>query len=103
MLLGMLLGGVVAKFLFVGSYLNLLPWGLGALIVGWYGKSKKEALCNGAVYGFALSFVFMLVGYSRARSVITVMPFFALLGLFGALCGAILGLLGFFLRRHFNK
>ncbi len=100
---GVVLGFVGSKFLFVGSGLSLAPWALVGLATGIYSKSRKEALIAGAVYGFILSFVFMLSGYNGNRSTFSVLPFFILLGIFGAVCGAILGLIGSILSGKFPK
>jgi hypothetical protein len=98
--LGLVLGWGAAHALFLGWW-TLLPWGLAALALG-YRARKVNALLAGATYGFVLSFVFMLAGYTGAASVISRVPFFALLGLFGALCGCLLAALGTLLapRRH---
>jgi hypothetical protein len=94
-LVGIFLGVIAANFLFVGSALTLIPWGIAALLIGYFSKGRREALLNGAVYGFILSFVFLLVGYTGTEPVITRTPFFALLALFGAACGAILSVVGY--------
>jgi H+/Cl- antiporter ClcA len=56
---------------------------------------KNESIVNGVVYGFVLSFVFLLAEYSGKASLISRVPFFAVLGVFGGVCGLVLGLLGF--------
>lgn len=103
MLIGLMLGIIGSRIFFVGSSISLLPWGIVGLGVGLFSRSKREALFNGASYGFVLTFIFMLSGYSGMRPVFSVMPFFALLGLFGALCGGILGVVGNVLRQFIRK
>jgi hypothetical protein len=90
--LGLLLGWAASHALFLGGW-TLLPWGAAALGLGYW-LGKRGAMLAGALYGFALSFVFMLAGYTGAAPVATRVPFFALLGLFGAICGLVLALLG---------
>lgn len=102
-LLGAFLGGFLAKFLFNGSAWNLLPWGLVGVGIGIFARNKKEALVSGALYGFVLSFLFMVGGYTGAQPLITRFPPFAVLGLVGAVCGAILGVLGSFGRQIIRK
>lgn len=102
-IVGCILGFVASKVLFVGSWLTLIPWGIAGLGIGLYTISKKEALINGAIYGFVLSLVFLISGYNGTRPLMSVLPFFVLLSLFGALSGLILGLIGYFLRRFFRK
>lgn len=95
--LGAVLGFAAAHALFLGSW-TLGPWALGGLALGWW-NGRPGAPLAGALYGFALSFVFMLANYSGTAPVLSRTPFFALLGLFGAGCGAVLTLLGARLRR----
>ena len=90
--LGLLLGWGASHALSLGWW-TLLPWGLAAVALG-YRASRARALIAGAVYGFALCFVFTLAGYGGAAPAISRIPFFTALGLVGALCGLLLALLG---------
>ena len=57
------------------------------------------ALFAGKAYAlFALCFGFMIAGYSGAAPLVTRLPFFALVGVFGAGCGLLLTFLGHLLR-----
>jgi hypothetical protein len=94
---GLILGIVGARYLLVGSWLNLVLWAVAALVLGYWG-TKNESMVNGLTFGFVLSFVFMVAGYSGRASLISRVPFFAVLGVFGGICGLILGLAGFFLK-----
>ena len=102
-LLGAFFGGILAKFLFNGSAWNLIPWGLVGLGTGIFARNKKEALISGAIYGFVLSFLFMVEGYTGAQPLVTRFAPFAVLGLFGGVCGAILGIIGSFGRQIIRK
>jgi len=79
---------------FIGSGLSLIPWAAAGLVVGWLSPDTSRARANGAAFGFALAFTFMAVGYDGAPALVTRLPFFAALGLFGAACGVILTSLG---------
>lgn len=92
--IGVLLGGVVSKYLFVGSFLNLLLWGVVGIAIGWWSELRNLAVRNTGVYGFVLSFVFMAVGYQGSAPILTRIPFFGALGLVGSVCGCVLGLIG---------
>jgi hypothetical protein len=94
---GAALGVIGSRYLFVGSWLILIPWAIAGLAIGYWGP-KRGAMANGAVYGFVLSFIFMQAGYSGSAPAISRVPFFALLGVFGAICGFGLGLVGFWIR-----
>ena len=89
-----MLGVVGSRYLLVGSWLSLVPWAAVGLLLGAW-STRREWAAVGAMYGFVLSFVFMWAGYSGAASVVRRVPFFALLGAFGAVCGVVLGFLGF--------
>jgi hypothetical protein len=92
-LAGSMLGFIGSRVLFVGSWLSLIPWGIVGLAIGYWSQ-KREAMINGGCYGFALAFVFMIAGYAGSASLISRLPFFAILGIFGGFCGLILGLAG---------
>jgi hypothetical protein len=101
-IVGSLLGIIGSRYLFVGSALSLIPWTIAGLAIGAWSE-KRASMVNGAVYGFTLSFVFMIAGYTGTASLLSRLPFFALLGLFGALCGFVLGILGSLLKVGIRK
>jgi hypothetical protein len=94
---GAILGIVGSRFLFVGSWLSLIPWGIIGLAVGAISR-KAERWLNGGLFGFFLTLAFMIAGYSGTDPVITKLPFFILLGAFGGICGIALALVGHLLR-----
>ena len=102
-LIGFVLGGIIAKYLFVGSFLNVFWWGMFGMGIGAWSHSKTEAIKNAGVYGFTLSFVFMLFGYQGSAPILSRMPFFAILGLVGAVCGIISGLVGFYGKKGITR
>jgi hypothetical protein len=100
---GIALGIIGSRYLFVGSYLSLIPWGIIGLLIGLWCQTYPEAVWSGAVYGFLLAFSFMLAGYQGSAAILTRLPFFAILGLVGAACGIGLGVIGSFIHRKFRK
>jgi uncharacterized membrane protein YccC len=99
-ILGIILGATGPYYLFMGSY-SLVPWGLVGLALGFW-CSMRQAFYAGAVYGFCLSFSFLIAGYNGTASIFSRFPFFALLALFGAVCGVALAATGYFLRLRFE-
>ncbi len=97
---GVIVGISGQYYLNLGAY-SLIPWGVVGLIFGIWCE-KRDSTYAGALYGFCLSFAFMVAGYKGSASLISRLPFFALLGLFGAACGGILGTIGNFLRRTYG-
>jgi hypothetical protein len=94
---GAVLGVIGARVLFVGSWLSLIPWAFVGIALGYW-SWKRQAIINGAVFGFVLSFTFMIAGYSGNASIISKLPFFALIGVVGAVCGCVLGIIGSWVR-----
>ncbi len=97
-LLGTILGILGSRYLFVGSALSLVVWAIIGLFIGYWTDKRKTSVINGIIYGFFLSFIFMVAGY-EGDNLVSALPFFILLGLFGSFCGSILGLIGFGLKR----
>ena len=95
--LGVLLGLLGAHATTLGLW-TLLPWAVGAAGVGYVARRRPGVA--GAAYGFALAFVFMLGVYTGKASVLSRVPFFALLGVVGALCGAALAVAARWLARR---
>jgi hypothetical protein len=77
-----------------GPAAALVPWALVGFLIGVSSGSKKAAMLNGAAYGFALAYVFMLAGYNGSGPVSTKLVLFILFGIVGALCGIALSLIG---------
>jgi hypothetical protein len=99
---GAILGFTSSRFLFVGSWLSLIPWGIAGLALGAWCE-RREALIDGAVYGFVIAFVFMLSGYSGSASMISRVPFFVIIGVVGAVCGLVLGFLGYMVKEFLTR
>jgi hypothetical protein len=77
-----------------GPVYILIPWGLTGLAVGYISTRKKTALVNGAVYGFMACYFFMISGYEGKDPLVTKLLPFVAIGLFGAIFGLVLGILG---------
>lgn len=86
-----------------GSALVLFPWALLGLAIGVLSISRKVALTDGGVFGFALAYVFMIAGYNGADPISTKVLPFLIFGLVGAFCGAILALIGYSAIKLLNK
>jgi hypothetical protein len=99
---GSALGVIGSRVLFVGSWLSLVPWTIVGLALGAWCVGR-EWTWVGALYGFFISFVFMVSGYSGTASLVSRLPFFAGLGAFGAICGLVLTFAGFIARRTLSR
>jgi len=98
---GVIIGASGPQYAVLGWY-SLIPWGLVAVALGTWGN-KREALRSGAIYGFSLSFAFLVAGYTGTRSLVSRFPFFVILALFGAVCGVALSALGYYLKLRFAR
>ena len=98
---GALFGLAGPYYLFLGWF-SLIPWGIAGLALGYWSE-RRERFWVGLLYGFALCFSFMIAGYTGNASLVSRLPFFALVGVFGALCGLGLTLVGHRLRSKREK
>jgi hypothetical protein len=96
-LVGAALGFLASKLPFLQAS-TLLPWGAAALVVGYASPSGRASAVNGAAYGFALGFVFMIGGYAGSESLVSRIPFFAILGIVSALVAVAVSVAGYLLR-----
>jgi hypothetical protein len=99
-IVGVVIGAAGPQYVFLGAY-SLIPWGLIAILLGLWGN-KRETMKSGAIYGFSLSFAFLVAGYNGAASLMSRFPFFAILALFGAVFGMALSAVGYFLKLRFR-
>jgi hypothetical protein len=101
LIVGVVIGAAGPQYGFLGAY-SLIPWGLVAIALGLWG-TRRQALRSGAVYGFSLSFAFLVIGYNGTPSLVSRFPFFAILALFGAVFGLALSALGYYLKLRFKS
>jgi len=83
-----------------GPVASLGTWGLAGLVLGAATTRWKPSMAAAALFGFTVSLFFLIAGYQGAKPIYNALPFFVLLGLFGAACGAVLGALGWLARTH---
>jgi hypothetical protein len=98
--LGVILGTTGPYYASLGWY-SLLPWGVVALAIGFW-STKRQSLYAGALYGFCLCFSFIIGGYNGSASLVSRLPFFIVIGLFGAVCGIAVSVTGYFLKVRFT-
>ena len=100
--LGLLLGGICGA-LKTNALLTLAPWAVAGIFIGYFAGPLRSSIAPGALFGFFASFVYLLLGYNGSRPIYSILPFFALAGLFGAFCGASLSLGGALARRRLSS
>ena len=97
LILGVALGELSARVLFVGSWASLIIWGVAGVLVGYRTTDMRTARAVGSVYGFVLVAAFILFGYGGAMTVHgwTGAGILALIfGAIGALCGMLSAVVG---------
>jgi hypothetical protein len=94
--LGAVLGATGPQYASLGWY-SVIPWGLVGLAIGFW-CNKRQSLYAGALYGFCLNFSFMIAGYTGTASLMSRLPFFIVIGLFGSVCGLAVAAVGYFLK-----
>jgi len=98
---GVIVGISGQYYLSIGAY-SLIPWGLVGLAIGAW-CAQRQGLYAGALYGFCLCFAFMVAGYNGTPSVLGRLPFFVVIGAFGAVGGVALAAVGYFIRITYSK
>ena len=94
--------GVVLGYVYghghAGPVVSLATWGMAGFVFGAATTLWKRSIAAGAVFGFTVSLLLLIGGYEGSKPIYSPLPFFVLLGLFGAACGAGLGVLGWLVR-----
>ena len=68
-ILGLGLGELSARVLFVGSWYSLVVWGIAGMLVGYRALDRGAVRYAGLLYGFTLVAMFILAGYGGAMTV----------------------------------
>lgn len=100
-LIAILAGAVLG---FVGGPVQiLLIWGLVAIMLGYFSSTLRLTIASGIIFGFIVSFMFMITGYTGDAPVYTHLLPFAALGVFGGICGLFLSITGYYLHALISK
>jgi hypothetical protein len=91
---GILLGAA-SYHLFYGWY-DIFPWAIAALIIGFISKNRRSSIINGAIFGYLLFLVYILMGY-RGKTDVKDLGVFIGFNLLFSLVGAIAGVVGSFI------
>jgi len=84
----------IAVGIWGGPVIVLIPWAAIGLAIGWLCVNNKAALINGAVYGFALAYTFMVVGYNGTDPLSHKLLPFVIFGVIGSIAGLVLTSIG---------
>lgn len=81
----------------------LIVWAIIGLVLGYFSATRRTVIASGLLFGFIVSFMFMVAGYAGEAPVYTHFLPFAALGVFGAVCGIILSISGHYFHMLFFK
>ncbi len=95
-IVSVVVGGIIGYL--GGPAIVLIAWALIGILLGIFCASRRSALLNGAVYGFALAYVFMVAGYNGQDPIHTKLLPFVIFGIVGALGGSTLAIIGLFVK-----
>jgi hypothetical protein len=90
--------GVAAGYIGGPVYI-LIPWAIIGLALGALSAARGAALLLGGIFGFAASYTFVIHGYAGIQPLVTLLAPFVIFGLIGAVCGLILGIVGYAARQ----
>lgn len=96
---------IVSYKLFSGWY-TIIPWTLCTLMIGYRSLGKHKAIYRGALFGYILFLLYIIIGYAGQTDQASLLKFglFAVsFSLVGAFAGIIGSLLGYFLDIQFKK
>ena len=102
-LVGLLLGYLSANVLFVGQWISLVVWGLGALAVGAMAQTRRGALQAAALYGVLLVVAFLFTGYRGETALFANVGFLvltAVIAVVAAVASAVAAWIAFTLRQR---
>jgi lipopolysaccharide export LptBFGC system permease protein LptF len=82
---------------FFNGWINVIPWAIVALCIGYISNGRRDTIINGAIFGYLLFFVYIMIGYGGKTDTKTIITFilfalvFSLIGLLAGICGAFFG------------
>lgn len=94
------LASIVVSFLshyFLNGWINIIPWAIVTLCVGYTSNGRRNTVVNGAIFGYFLFLVYILIGYggkTDTTSIATIILFalvFSLIGSVAGVGGALIG------------
>jgi apolipoprotein N-acyltransferase len=96
-----------SRFVFVGSGLSLIPWGILAMAIAFLATSEQNAKNLGGIFGFTLSLSFLWIDHKGPSTVMGLVVLLAvtlaLAIVIGFFAGRTLSWLGWKLRQKFNR
>lgn len=86
----------------INGWYNIIPWAIAALLIGYFSGSRRNTIINGAIFGYVLFLVYILLGYRGKTDTPSIIKFIAFNVLFSVV-GAIAGVIGAFIGNWLTK
>jgi hypothetical protein len=99
---GFVMSFISSRYLFVGSGLSLIPWGILSLLFGVMARSMSEATRLGAIYGFSQAFIFLWLdkaGNTPSGQFLTLFAIISGLGILAGGCAAVAARLSYVVKK----
>ena len=93
----------VLSHYFLNGWTNVIPWVIVALYIGYISVGRRNIVINGAVFGYFLFLIYIVIGYggkTDAKSLTTFIPFTLVFSIIGSVAGIIGGFIGNFLKQQ---
>ncbi len=87
----------ILSYYFLTGWVNIIPWAIVALYIGYSSDGRRNTIINGAIFGYFLFLAYILIGYggkTDTKSIFTIILFalvFSLIGSVAGICGALVG------------
>jgi uncharacterized membrane protein (UPF0136 family) len=87
----------ILSYYFIKGWYNIIPWAIAAIIVGYLSQNRRASIINGAVFGYFLFLVYILLGYAGKTDTASILTFilftllFSLVGSVACAAGAFVG------------
>lgn len=88
--------GLASYYVFTG-WINVIPWSIFALLIGYLTIGRKNTIINGGFFGYFLFVTYIIIGYkgktdeTSLLKFIFFVAFFSLIGSAASIVGALLG------------
>jgi hypothetical protein len=86
----------------LSGWLNIIPWSIIAIVIGYLSFSKKDAIAKGILFGYFLFLTYILIGYKGSldiKSITRILLFSIAFSLIGGIAGFIGAFIGYFIKK----
>ena len=96
----------VLSHYFLNGWINVIPWGIVTIYIGYISVGRRNIVINGAIFGYFLFLIYILIGYggkTDAKSLTTFIPFTLVFSILGSAAGIIGAFIGNFVKQQIKS